>query len=66
MHTPHVMILITEPVSKPWNRAYIPAWREELLDVILCKLASTALVVGEYYTYMYIVSWPDTLLQLIY
>ena len=30
---------------------YIPAWREELLDVILCKLASTALVAGEYYTY---------------
>ena len=28
MHTPHVMILIIEPVSKPWNRAYIPAWRE--------------------------------------
>ena len=53
MHTPHVMILIIEPVSKPWNRAYIPAWREELLDVILCKLASTALVAGEYYTYVH-------------
>ena len=53
MHTPHVMILIIEPLSKPWNRAYIPAWREELLDVILCKLASTALVAGEYYTYVH-------------
>ena len=53
MHTSHVMILIIEPVSKPWNRAYIPAWREELLDVILCKLASTALVAGEYYTYVH-------------
>ena len=53
MHTPHVMILIIEPVSKPWNRAYIPAWREELLDVILYTLASTALVAGEYYTYVH-------------
>ena len=53
MHTPHVMILIIEPVSKPWNRAYIPAWRGELLDVILCKLASTALVAGSYYTYVH-------------
>ena len=52
MHTPHVMILIVEPVSKPWNRAYIPAWRGELLDVILGKLASAALVAGSYYTYV--------------
>ena len=47
------MILIIEPVSKPWTRAYIPAWREELFDVILCKVASTALVAGEYYTYVH-------------
>ena len=31
MHTPHAMFLIIEPVSKPWNRGYIPAWRGELL-----------------------------------
>ena len=53
MHTPYVMILIVEPVSKPWNRAYIPAWRGELLDVLMCKLASTALVMGEHYTYVH-------------
>ena len=47
------MILIVEPISKPWNREYVPAWREELLDVILLKLASTALVAGEYYTYVH-------------
>ena len=47
------MILIVEPISKPWNRGYVPAWREELLEVILLKLASTALVVGEYYTYVH-------------
>ena len=35
MHTPNTMILIVEPVSKLWNRGYIPAWREELLEVIL-------------------------------
>ena len=27
MHTPNTMILIVEPISKPWNRGYIPAWR---------------------------------------
>ena len=53
MHTPNTMILIVEPVSKPWNRGYIPAWREELLEVILLKLASTALVAGSYYTYVH-------------
>ena len=53
MHTPHTMVLIIEPVSKPWNRGYIPAWRQELLEVILLKLASTALVVGESYTYIH-------------
>ena len=53
MHTPHTMVLIIEPVSKPWNRGYIPAWRGELLEVILLKLASTALVAGEYFTYVH-------------
>ena len=53
MHTPHTMILIVEPISKPQNRGYVPAWREELLEVILFKLASTALVAGEYYTYVH-------------
>ena len=52
MHTPRTMILIVEPISKPWNRGYVPAWREELLEVILLKLASTALVAGEYYVYI--------------
>ena len=53
MHTPNTMILIVEPISKPWNRGYIPAWREELLEVILLKLASTALVASSYYTYVH-------------
>ena len=53
MHTPNTMILIVEPISKPSNRGYIPAWREELLEVILLKLASTALVAGSYYTYVH-------------
>ena len=53
MHTPNTMILIVEPISKPWNRGYIPALREELLEVILLKLASTALVAGSYYTYVH-------------
>ena len=53
MHIPHTMILIVEPISKPWNRGYVPAWREELLEVILLKLASTALVAGSYYTYVH-------------
>ena len=53
MHTPNTMILIVEPISKSWNRSYIPAWREDLLEVILLKLASTALVVGSYYTYVH-------------
>ena len=25
MHTPRTMILIVEPISKPWNRGYVPA-----------------------------------------
>ena len=53
MHTPQVMILIVESISKPQNRGYVPAWREELLEVILLKLASTALVAGDYYTYVH-------------
>ena len=53
MHTPNTMILIVEPISKPWNRGYIPAWRGELLEVILLKLASTALVADSYYTYVH-------------
>ena len=53
MHTPNTMILIVEPISKPWNRGYIPAYREELLEVILLKLGSTALVAGSYYTYVH-------------
>ena len=53
MHTPNTMILIVEPISKPWNRGYIPAWREDLLEVILLKLASTALVAGSCYTYVH-------------
>ena len=53
MHTPRTMILIVEPISKPQNRGYVPAWREELLEVIILKLASTALVAEEYYTYVH-------------
>ena len=51
MHTPRMMILIIEPISNPQCRDYVPAWREKLLETILLKLASTTLVVGEYYTY---------------
>ena len=53
MHTPNTMILIVETASKPWQRGYVPAWREELLDAILLKLASTALVAGSYFTYVH-------------
>ena len=52
MHTPRMMILIVEPISNPQCREYVPAWREKLLETILLKLASTALVAGEYYTYI--------------
>ena len=38
MHTPRMMILIVEPVSKPQNRGYVPAWREELLETIVSWL----------------------------
>ena len=53
MHTPRMMILIMEPISNPQCREYVPAWREEHLETILLKLASTALVAGEYYTYIH-------------
>ena len=52
MHTSRMMILVVEPVSKPQKRGYVPAWREELLTVILLKLASTVLVEGEHHTYV--------------
>ena len=35
MHTPNTMILIFEPISKCWHKGYVPAWREESLEVIL-------------------------------
>ena len=53
MHTPRVMILVVEPISNPQCRDYIPAWIERLLECILLRLASTALVAGEYYTYVH-------------
>ena len=53
MHTSRVMILIVEPVSNPQCRDYIPAWRNRLIECILLPLASTALVAGEYYTYVH-------------
>ena len=52
MHTPRCMILVVEPISNPLNRDYVPALRERLLEIILLKLASTALVAGTYYTYI--------------
>ena len=53
MHAPRVMILVVEPISNPQCRDYIPAWRERLLECILLRLASTALVAGNYYTYVH-------------
>ena len=53
MHTDRVMVLIIEPITSPKDRFYIPQWRDELLESILLKLASTGLVVGEYYTYIH-------------
>ena len=50
MHTPRMMILIVEPISNAQLREYVPAWKDELVETILLKLASTALVAGEYYT----------------
>ena len=53
LHTDRVMVLIIEPIFNPKDRFYIPQWRDELLNSILLKLASTGLVVGEYYTYIH-------------
>ena len=54
IYTPkRVMILVVEPIFDPRHRYYIPQWREELLENILLKLASTALVAGNYYTYVH-------------
>ena len=53
MHTPRIMILVVEPISNPQCRDNIPAWRERLLECILLRLASTALVADTYYTYVH-------------
>ena len=53
LHTPRVMILIVEPISDLSHRYYITQWRNDLLENILLKLASTALVAGNYYTYIH-------------
>ena len=47
------MVLIIEPIFNPKDRFYIPQWRNELLESMLLKLASTGLVVGDYYTYIH-------------
>ena len=59
LHTSRVMILVVEPISDPKHRIYIPQWRERLLETILLKLASTALVAGNYYTFIYTALWLD-------
>ena len=53
LHTDRVMVLIIEPIFNPKDRFYIPQWRNEFLESMLLKLASTGLVVGEYYTYIH-------------
>ena len=53
LHTDRLMVLIIEPITSPKDRFYIPQWRDEFLESILLKLASTGLVVGEYYTYIH-------------
>ena len=53
LHTDRLMVLIIEPITNPKDRFYIPEWRDELLESILLKLASTELVVGNYYTYIH-------------
>ena len=53
LHTNRLMVLIIEPITSPKDRFYIPQWRDELLESILLKLASTGLVVGDYYTYIH-------------
>ena len=53
LHTDRLMVLIIEPITNPKDRFYIPQWRDELLESILLKLASTGLVVGDFYTYIH-------------
>ena len=53
LHTERLMVLIVEPITDPRHRYYIPQWRDELLENILLKLASTGLVAGDYYTYVH-------------
>ena len=53
LHTDRLMVLIIEPIFNPKDRFYIPQWRDELLESILLKLASTGLVVLDYYTYIH-------------
>ena len=53
LHTDRLMVLIIEPIFNPKDRFYIPQWRNELLESMLLKLASTGLVVGDYYTYIH-------------
>ena len=53
LHTDRLMVLIIEHITNPKDRFYIPQWRDELLESILLKLASTGLVVGNYYTYIH-------------
>ena len=53
LHTERLMILVVEPITDPRHRYYISQWREELLENILLKLASTGLVAGNYYTYVH-------------
>ena len=51
--TERLMVLIVEPITDPRHRYYIPQWRDELLESILLKLASTGLVAGNYFTYIH-------------
>ena len=53
LHSERLMVLIVEPITDPRNRFYIPQWRDELLESILLKLASTGLVAGDYCTYVH-------------
>ena len=53
LHTERLMILVVEPITDPRHKYYIPQWRDELLENILLKLASTGLVAGDYYTYVH-------------
>ena len=53
LHTKRLMILVVEPITNPSHRNHVPAWRDSLLEHILLKLASTGIVVGDYYTYIH-------------